>query len=72
MLPSARSLRALQVVNGTHELVPASQARELDAHAAALGLVHDLALWPCSCHGVAYAPGQWALTDAFLRAELGF
>jgi len=72
MLPPAGSLRGVQVVNGADEYVPASQARELDAHAAALGLAHELALWPCSCHGVAYAPGQWSLTDAFLRSELDF
>ena len=72
LLPPAPSLRSVQVVNGTHEYVPASQARGLDAHAAALGLDHELTLWPCTCHGVAYAPGQWELTDAFLRAELGF
>lgn len=72
LLPAARSLRGVQVVNGTRELVPTSQARELDAHVAQLGLGHELTLWPCSCHGAAYAVRQWQLTDAFLRMQLGF
>jgi acetyl esterase/lipase len=63
---------AVHLANGSAEQMPVDQATELDAHAADLGLVHSLDVWPTQLHGIKLQRFEWPSTRDFLRAALSY
>jgi acetyl esterase/lipase len=58
------------IANGTGEIVPPAQAREMAARLAAAGVPHTLLLVPGTEHAAQYEPAAWAATVGFLRRYL--
>jgi acetyl esterase len=65
-----RSDPPLLLANGTAEIVPLAQAREMSSRLAAAHVPHDLLVVPGSRHAAEYDASVWARTVRFLLRNL--